>query len=152
MDCSTPGFLVYHQLPEFAQTHVGVNFKIRQVWVLTGDFRLLIACHISENIFMLSSFLKGLPRLLSGKESSCQCRRHKLDPWSRKIPHAVEQHSSWPQLLSLCSRAREPQLLKPVCLEPVLCKRRSHCNETPPFTATREKPEQQQRSSTANNK
>ena len=34
-----------------------------------------------------------------------------------------------PQLLSLCSRAREPQLLKPVCLEPVLCNKRSHCNE-----------------------
>ena len=25
-----------------------------------------------------------------------------------------------PQLLSLCSRVREPQLLKPACLEPVL--------------------------------
>ena len=23
---------------------------------------------------------------LSGKESSCQCRRHKFDPWVRKIP------------------------------------------------------------------
>ena len=22
MDCGTPGFLVYHQLPEFTQTHV----------------------------------------------------------------------------------------------------------------------------------
>ena len=41
-----------------------------------------------------------------------------------------------PQLLSLHSRAREPQLLKPVCLEPVLRNKRSprneksaHCNE-----------------------
>ena len=34
-----------------------------------------------------------------------------------------------PELLSLCSRAWEPQLLSPCTLEPVLCNRRSHCNE-----------------------
>ena len=28
----------------------------------------------------------GLPWWLSGKESTCQCRRHKLDPGVRKIP------------------------------------------------------------------
>ena len=27
-----------------------------------------------------------LPKWLSGKESTCQCRRHRLDPWVRKIP------------------------------------------------------------------
>ena len=36
-----------------------------------------------------------------------------------------------PQLLSLRSRAHEPQLQKPACLEPVLCNKRSHRNETP---------------------
>ena len=36
-----------------------------------------------------------------------------------------------PQLLSLRSRACDPQLLKPVCLEPVLCNKRSHHNEKP---------------------
>ena len=33
--------------------------------------------------------LTWLPRWLSGKESACQCRRHKrhrFDPWVRKIP------------------------------------------------------------------
>ena len=42
--------------------------------------------------------------------------------------------SNWaraPQLLSLCSRAHVTQLLKPMCLEPVLCSKRSHCNEKP---------------------
>ena len=34
-----------------------------------------------------------------------------------------------PQLLSLWSRAWEPQLLKPKAPEPVLCTRRSHCSE-----------------------
>ena len=28
---------------------------------------------------------------LSGKGSVCQCRRHKFDPCSRKMPYAMEQ-------------------------------------------------------------
>ena len=38
---------------------------------------------------MYSNVYVGLPRWLSGKESACQCRRHKrhgFDPWVRKIP------------------------------------------------------------------
>ena len=45
----------------------------------------------------------------------------------RKIPHALEQ-------LSPCTTATEPvvwQLLKPVCLEPVLPSKRSHRSEKP---------------------
>ena len=34
-------------------------------------------------------------------------------------------------LLSLSSRAHEPQLLKPTHLEPMLHYKRSHCNEKP---------------------
>ena len=48
-------------------------------------------------------------------------RSHRL--WSNKACTS--------QLLILCSRAREPQLLKPSCLEPVLCNKRSHDNEKP---------------------
>ena len=55
----------------------------------------------------------GLPWCLSGKESVCQCRRHGFDPWYGKIPHAVKQLSPWATTMSLCSRARELQLLKP---------------------------------------
>ena len=35
------------------------------------------------------SLLLGLPKWLSGKESACQCRRHRrgrFDPWVGKIP------------------------------------------------------------------
>ena len=42
----------------------------------------------------------GLPWWLSGKESSCQRRRHGFDPWSGKIPHARGQ-------LSLCAPTNE---------------------------------------------
>ena len=42
------------------------------------------------------------------------------------------RHNYWAcALLSLRSRACEPQLLKPVHPEPVLCNKRSHCNEKP---------------------
>ena len=38
----------------------------------------------------------GLPCCLSGKESSCQCRRHRFDFWVRKVPMEEERatHSS----------------------------------------------------------
>ena len=57
----------------------------------------------------------GLP---SGKESACQCRKHGFYPWSREISHAVEQLSpcsitTESVLQSLCSRARELQLMSP---------------------------------------
>ena len=32
---------------------------------------------------------------LSGKEFACQYRGHVFDPWSGKIPHAMEQLSPW---------------------------------------------------------
>ena len=56
----------------------------------------------------------GLPWWLGGEESACQCRRWRLDPWVRKIPHAVGQRS--PRTTSM---------------EPVLGNKRSHNNENP---------------------
>ena len=67
----------------------------------------------------------GLPCCVSGKEFTCQCRRHRFDPWSTKIPHAAE-HNSWVQ---------EPgnhDYWSPYALEPVLPNKRSHRNEKPP--------------------
>ena len=40
---------------------------------------------------------------LSGKESACQGRRYRFDPWSGRIPHASEQ-------LSPCTTTTEPVL------------------------------------------
>ena len=52
-------------------------------------------------------------------------------PGRSHMPQSNEAHV--PQLLSLRSRAHEPQpqILKPACLEPVLHNKRSHCNEKP---------------------
>ena len=46
---------------------------------------------------------KGLPRGFSGKESTCQCKRFRLELLSRKIPHATEQQSP-------CATSTEPML------------------------------------------
>ena len=70
------------------------------------------------------------------------------------IPGLGISHMPWsnearaPQLLSLCSRAHEPQLLKLARLEPMLYNKRSHHNkkhrhrneEQPQLTAARESP------------
>ena len=73
---------------------------------------------------VVSTFWKdkfGLPLWLSGKESTCQCRRHRFDPWSGKIPRATEQLSLC-RLYCACALELESRnywahvpLLKPMC-------------------------------------
>ena len=53
------------------------------------------------------------------KNPTCQCRGRGFYPWSGKIPHATEQLNLW------------ATTTEPVCLEPVLCTKRSHCNQKP---------------------
>ena len=64
----------------------------------------------------------------------------KFDPWSGKIPYTAEQLSPWAATTeSMCPRAHKSQLLSPCAaaakpcgaLEPVVCSKRSHCNEKP---------------------
>ena len=74
-------------------------------------------CTIS--IVLLQNRETGLPRWLSGKEIACQSRRHRFDPWSRKIPCTTT--------MSLCLRAQELQLVSPraatteACAHPGVC-------------------------------
>ena len=65
-----------------------------------------IPVKILAGILLISiSWLKNLygafPRWSSGKESACQCKRHRFEPWSGKIPHTAEQ-------LSLQATATQP--------------------------------------------
>ena len=56
------------------------------LWSLThSTFQLCIYYVISTEM--------GLPWRLSGKETTCQCRRHRLDPWVRKMKE-MATHSS----------------------------------------------------------
>ena len=52
-----------------------------------------------------------------------------LSPGLRRSHILQSNKARVPQLLSLRSRAHEPQLLKPTHLEPVLCNKGSHRNE-----------------------
>ena len=77
-----------------------------------------------------------LPCWRSGWESACQCRVHRFEPWSGKIPHATEQLGPW-------ATATEPARL-----EPVLHNKRGRDSERPahrdeewpPLAAIRESP------------
>ena len=35
----------------------------------------------------------GLPWWYSGEESACHCKGHRLNPWSGKMSHVMEQQS-----------------------------------------------------------
>ena len=59
-----------------------------------------------------------------------------------KMPRSNEAHV--PQLLSLCSRASEPQLLSPGAIEPVLCNKKNHSHEKPLHYNQRKSPHSQQ--------
>ena len=61
----------------------------------------------------LKTYKKGAPQWLSGKESTCQCRRHGFDPWSKTIPHATEQETPCATTTELHCRARKSELLSP---------------------------------------
>ena len=57
------------------------------------------------------------------------------DPTCRRATKPV-RHNYWACALEPASHnywARVLQLLKPACLEPVLCNKRSHCNEKPAY-------------------
>ena len=64
-----------------------------------------VAILISDNIDF-KDYYKGLPWWCSSWESTCQCRGHGFEPWSGKIPHAMEQ-------LGSCATTAEPVLWSP---------------------------------------
>ena len=71
-----------------------------------GTQKMPVRISLKLAISASRSEVSGLPWWLSGKESACQRRRHKFDPWSGKIPQAVDQ-------LSLCATTVEPVLYSP---------------------------------------
>ena len=55
---------------------------------------------LRQNQYMTFRYrCSGLPRWHSGKESSCQCRRRRFDPWVRKFPLGKEMASPPPVFL-----------------------------------------------------
>ena len=89
----------------------------------------------------------GLPWWHSGWESACWCRGRGFEPWSGRIPHAMEQLGPW------------AATTEPVRLEPVLRNKRGHDSERPahrdeewpPLAATRESPHTETKTNTPQN-
>ena len=90
-------------------------------------------CLIVENLIKKAFW--RVPWWSSGKESTCQCRRHRFNPWSREMPHVLG-------LLSLCA-ATATELMHPRAL--LGEKRRHHRRslrprpETDPYLVQQEK-------------
>ena len=45
-----------------------------------------VTCICTSEVFSTSNVKDGLPRWISGKESTCQWKRLRFNPWVRKIP------------------------------------------------------------------
>ena len=103
--------------------------------------------------FKKKNTYEGLSWWLSGKESVCQCRRHGFNPRSGKIPHVTEHQSSrscapepgnfkeWVHVWQLM-KPKHPKVHPCSTMRAAIAMRSLHA-------AAREKPEQQQRPSTA---
>ena len=52
---------------------------------LWNKFVVVKPCHSWKYLWLCYRHYKGLPWWLSGKESTCQCKRCEVDPWSGKI-------------------------------------------------------------------
>ena len=63
-------------------------------------------------ILAISKAFNGLPRRFSGKESSCQCRRRRFDPWVRKIPWRRKWPLTLVFLLEKSHGQKEPERLQ----------------------------------------
>ena len=116
-------FMKQKQIYRHRDWTCGCKGGVRKGWI--GSLGLADASHYM-----------GLPWWSSGWESACQCWGHGFEPWSGKIPHAVEQLGPW------------ATITEPAHVEPVLHNKRGHDSERPvhhdeewpPLAATREKP------------
>ena len=95
------------------QASQSIGFSRQEYWsgAPLPSLHIILYRHITSKIifrafqsfFICLRLCWGLPWRLSGKELTCQCRRHGLDPWSGRIPYAAEP-------LSPCATTIEPLL------------------------------------------
>ena len=70
---------------------LGLTFKLffytglcdTELWILQTTFSFASQSHLVS-----ANGRKGLPRCLRSKESACQCRRCRFDPWVKKVPRS----------------------------------------------------------------
>ena len=72
---------------------------------------------------------KNPPASSGDRGSTPDLRRFHKPRSNQPVCHSYWAHTLRPR--SCSDRAQVPRLLKPVCLEPMPCKKRSHCDEKP---------------------
>jgi len=61
------------------------SFRLHVVGLVFGFLLFLVVKRRLMYLYLSLYTDRGIPRWLSGKESACQCRRCRLDPWVGKI-------------------------------------------------------------------
>ena len=120
------------------------------------DISLLVASTLFSTTDLNCARKAGLPWWLSGKESTCQCRRYECNPRPGKSPHASEHLSPYhtttePVFWSPYAATTEAQAPRARAPQQEKSPQREACTTREELltTATRGKPTQQQRLSTA---
>ena len=85
---SGQGTKIPHAAGQLPLVMAAQHLKCTELYTLNGDFYEVC---ISLQFFFFRKRIQNLrlPRWCSGKESACQCRRHKrrmFDPWVGKMP------------------------------------------------------------------
>ena len=90
--CLSIQYLLFHlsifHLPLFFKGRDGGRWSLYPqglVWHLAHS-RCFVFCWMTMRCFERNQILPWLPCWLSSKESVCQCRRSRFDPWVGKIP------------------------------------------------------------------
>ena len=88
------------------------NEKMKLNDPLEGTFAKHIASRAKSH-YCINSFWNQVEmnKIRKTKDSTCQCRRHRFKPLSKKTPHTTEQLRHVAQLLSLCLVVRQQLLL-----------------------------------------
>ena len=60
--------------------------RVEKLTDVAAVFSIALASGKEGGLWLQVLFLLGLPRWFSGKESTCQFRKHEFDPWVRRIP------------------------------------------------------------------
>ena len=89
----------------------------------------------TSHLFIFNGIVKGRASLVA----QCQCGRHGWDPWSWRIPHAVEQLNQCTTTTERVLQSSGVPTTEPTCYSywsprargPMLCTKRSHRKEKP---------------------
>ena len=90
-------FLAHHCKTETSKGtgYIVLFFQCQTLWLLLSDLTLFRSVPLDPQslpillfyfFLLLSTLVSGILRWLGGKESTCQCRRHRFYPWVGKIP------------------------------------------------------------------